>query len=238
MVLAQAERREDDTIVGILNSFPNWKKQEIYVIKGSKGYKVIVPIFKKVEDSKPNEDKKEKTLTYFKTGNVFDISQTSEYENYKKELQEIDRVIMKNSEIDYNTALDFTKTNFPEVKIIEDFKDQEKKGGYDPLSKDIILYEKSSHTIFHEIGHHVSISILNVAGHITKDYVKNEVIAELISFPLLQKFDEEIIKNYNFKYSNVWANRITNIFELEEFEKIFKIITNYLPNLKVNRQNE
>ncbi len=63
-------------------------------------------------------------------------------------------------------------------------------------------------------------------------YSKNEVIAELICFLILQEFDEEIIKTYNFKYSNVWANQITEIFEIDEFEKTFKIITKYLTTLK------
>ena len=88
------------------------------------------------------------------------------------------------------------------------------------------------------MGHHISISVLEVAGDITKDYAKNEVLAELICFLLLQKFDEEIIKTYNFKYSNVWANRINTIFEIEEFEKIFKIIAKYLTNLKGDEKDE
>ncbi len=45
MVMAQAEQRQDTKFVGILNSFLNWKKQDITIVKGSKGYKVLVPIF-------------------------------------------------------------------------------------------------------------------------------------------------------------------------------------------------
>ena len=111
LVLAQAEEREDIKFVGVINGFLNWKKQDIQILRGSKGYKVIVPIFKKIEDEttqNPNKDKKEKTLTYFKIGNVFDISQTTEFESYKKELEEIDRVIMKNSEISYQIALELS----------------------------------------------------------------------------------------------------------------------------------
>jgi len=119
LVLAQAEKREDNEFVGVINSFLNWKKQEIQILKGSKGFKVIVPIFRKKEEENKQKTKEEKTLTYFKVGNVFDISQTSEYENYKKEQEEIDNIIMKNSEIEYSTALNFTKTNFIKVKILE-----------------------------------------------------------------------------------------------------------------------
>lgn len=149
----------------------------------------------------------------------------SEYENYLKELKEIDRVIMKNAEIDYSTALEFVKTNFPEVKIKEDFKDQSTKGEYIPLSKSIIIYEKSSHTVLHEISHHLTKSVLAFDIDV---YAKNEVLAELSAYLLMIQFDANI--DYNFKYSNVWSNRITDSFELEEFEKYYKKLTEYLTN--------
>jgi hypothetical protein len=165
-------------------------------------------------------------LRYFKVGNVFDISQTSEYENYLKEQAEIDKKIMKNSEIDYSIALEFVKSNFPDLIIIEDFKDQEKKCSYDPLTKEATIYERSSHTIFHELGHHITISILQIAGHIRKNYAKNEVLAELVCNLLLKKFDENL--SFNFAYSNIWASRIQDIFDVEEFERSVKSITDYL----------
>ncbi|MHA2087766.1 MAG: hypothetical protein ACW972_05800, partial [Promethearchaeota archaeon] len=208
-------------------------KQKIQVLRGSKGYKILIPMFKKKEseekESNTDEDKKEKTLTFFKIGNVFDISQTSEYESYLKEQKEIDEKIMKNSEIDYNTAKSFVSTHFPKVKIKEEFKDQEKKGSYNPLSQNITLHERSSHTIFHETGHHITISVLKIAGDISKDYAKNEVLAELTAYLLLKKFDETI--TYNFAYSNVWANRITNIFEVDEFITFFKTLSQYIDKL-------
>ncbi len=233
MVMAQAEQRQDNKFVGILNSFLNWKKQEIKILKGSKGYKVLVPIFyKKEKEIDTKTEEKDEVLRYFKIGNVFDISQTSQYENYLKEQQEIDKVIMKNAEIDYNIALGFVKENFPNVRIREDFKEQEKKGSYNPLTKDIILYEKSSHTVFHEIGHYVTVSILKIAGNIRQDYAKNEVLAELFCYLLIKKFDENI--NYNFAYSNCWAKGIKDTFEVNEFEKDFKAITTYLEEFEIN----
>ncbi len=237
IVLAQAESRNDTKFVGILNSFLNWKKQDIYVLKNSKGYKVLVPIFSKVKslesdthkqdstEQDKNKDSKE-VLRYFKLGNVFDISQTSEYSNYLKELKEIDRVIMKNAEIDYGTALNFVKVNFSEVKITKDFKDQSMKGKYIPLSKEIVIHERSSHTVFHELGHHITKSVLSLD---IEEYAKNEVLAELTAYIIMTRFDENI--DYNFKYSNVWSNRITDSFEIEEFEQYFKRINKYLTNL-------
>lgn len=89
LVLAQAEKRGDKKFVGVLNSFQNWKKQDIQILKGSKAYKVLVPIFSKtreeVTSANSNEEEKDKVLTYFKLGNVFDISQSSEHENYLAE---------------------------------------------------------------------------------------------------------------------------------------------------------
>jgi len=225
-VLAQSEKRQDTKFVGVLNSYINWKKQDIQVLKGSKRYKVLVPIFQKKQDTieqDQDQDKDKEILAYFKIGNVFDLSLTSEYENYLKEQEQIDRVIMKNHEIDYNIALNFVRQNFKELKIKEQFKHQGTKGSYNPLTKEIILYEKSSHTIFHELGHHICLNILSLD---TKQYSKDEVLAELSTYLLMIRFDENI--DYNFKYSNIWSNRITDSFELEEFEQYFKKLAKYL----------
>ncbi len=169
-------------------------------------------------------------MRFFKLGNTFDISQTTEHENYLKEQEEIDEKIMKNHEIDYNTAYDFVKEKYPTISLTEDFKHQDKKGSYDPLTHQITLYEKSSHTVFHELGHFITIFKLRIAGDIRKDYAKNEVLAEITAYLLMKSFDENI--NYNFAYSNVWSNRITDTFEIDEFEKSFKAITQYFQNTK------
>jgi len=237
LVLAQAEKREDKKFVGVLNSFLNWKKQDIQTLKGSKAYKVFVPIYTKKQKEenqnrsiKPEEEEGSKVLRFFKLGNVFDISQSSEYENYLKEQEEIDEKIMKNHEIDYNTAFNYVKKNYPNVSLTEDFKHQDKKGSYIPLTHEITLCERSSHTIFHEIGHYITFSLLKIAGDIHKDYAKNEILAEITAYLLMKSFDENI--KYNFAYSNCWASKITDSFELSEFEKAFKSITLYFQNKK------
>ncbi len=238
LVLAQAEKRGDKKLVGVLNSFQNWRKQDISILKGSKAYKVIVPIFhRKSEETniiKSEDGEADKVLSYFKTGNTFDVSQTTEYENYLLEQKEIDEKIMKNHEINYQTALDYVKQDYPNVSIIEDFKHQDKKGSYDPLTPEITLYEQSSHTVFHELGHHITISILKIAGDIRKDYAKNEILAEITAYLLMKSFDENI--QYNFAYSNIWASRITDTFELDEFERVFKSITHYIQKAEISKQ--
>jgi len=72
------------------------------------------------------------------------------------------------------------------------------------------------------------ISILKIAGHIKKNYSTNEVLAELTAYLLLKNFDKNI--DYNFAYSNVWANRITDLFELDEFINCFKSISKLIFN--------
>ncbi|UCC19602.1 MAG: hypothetical protein JSV62_16125, partial [Promethearchaeota archaeon] len=178
------------------------------------------------QDKTEQDQDPQKVLSYFKLGNVFDISQTTEYESYLKEQQEIDKVIMKNAEVDYKVALDFTKTHFPELTIKEDFKQQETKGTYSPDLKEIVLYEKSSHSIFHELGHHITITVLSIGF---KEYSKNEILAEISSYLLTSRFDENI--EYNFKYSNVWSYRIIESFTIEEFEQCFKKLNTYINNL-------
>ncbi|MHA1641510.1 MAG: ArdC-like ssDNA-binding domain-containing protein [Promethearchaeota archaeon] len=232
-VMAQADLRRDKKFVGIMNSYQNWKKQDVQVLKGSKAYKVRVPIFSKVKkltmEGGKEKEREEKMISFFKHGNTFDVSQTSEYENYLKEQEKIDEVIMKNAEIDYNVALDFVKSNFPEVSITEDFKHQEKKGSYVPQFKHITLHERSSHTVFHEIGHHITIEVLKIAKHPKEHYAFNEVLAEMTAYFLMKSFDESI--KYNFAYSNVWSGRIEENFEVDEFitltSKILEYISKY-----------
>ncbi len=48
----------------------------------------------------------------------------------------------------------------------------------------------------------------------------------------MRTFGENV--NYNFAYSNCWANKITETFEIEEFEKDFKFITEFLDKFNSN----
>ena len=77
------------------------------------------------------------------------------------------------------------------------------------------IIEQSSHTVFHEIGHHITIKTLQIAKHPKKDYAFNEVLAEMTSYFLMKSFDESI--DYNFSYSNIWSGRIEENFEVDDF---------------------
>ena len=230
--MAQADDRKDEKFVGIMNSYKNWEKQDIQVLKGSKAFKVRVPIFSKVKKSSLMDgdgevkEEEEKMISFFKHGNTFDMSQTSEYENYLKEQEKIDEVIMKNAEIEYEVAMNFATSNFPEVSITENFRHQEKKGSYLPAFKHITIYERSSHTVFHEIGHHITIEVLKIAKDLKKDYAFNEILAEMTTYFLMKSFDESI--EYNFAYSNVWSGRIEENFEVDEFMTLATKILDFI----------
>ncbi|MFX0139848.1 MAG: hypothetical protein ACFFDN_39775 [Candidatus Hodarchaeota archaeon] len=60
----------------------------------------------------------------------------------------------------------------------------------------------------------------------------HEFQAELFSYILTKKFDEDA--EYNFNYSNIWANRILDCFELKEFEHSYKTLVNFIEKLNIN----
>ena len=234
MMHIQSEERNDKDFQGIVNSFQNWKKQKISILKGSKAYKVLVPIFKKVEVEEEDETIEKQELRGFRLGNVFDISQTTEFENYQKEQQKIDEVIMNNIEIDYDIALNFVKENFKELKINENIKEldvNEEKGYYEPLEKSINIHQKSSHTVFHELAHHISFKLnfnFDNWQHDRTAYAKNEILAELGCYLLMGNYTN--CTNYNFNYSNVWSSRILDNFEYDEFERIYNKLSKFINN--------
>jgi hypothetical protein len=230
----QATERGDESFRGICNGFGNWRKQKIKVLKGSSSYKVLAPITKKyVIENKEGEE--EKLKRYFKLVSVFDISQTSEYENYLKEREAIEKKIYKNAEIDYSISLEFVINKFSKVSIKRQIRKGDPKGEYDHVHKEIILHQETSHTLFHELGHHITINEIEIAGDIKKDYAKNEILAELTCFLLMKQFVQNV--DYNFAYSNVWSNRMTENFEFGEFEKAYQVIESYINDISKEKAN-
>ncbi len=234
----QAQDRNMKDYVGILNSFANWKKLAYSVKRGEKGLDILVPTprkIKKKDDTKTQtsgEEEKEKIQMYFKFKLTFDISQATAYDDYKKEQEALNEKVYKNAEIDYDTARDFIKTHFPQVKIIEDFKEQECKGELDYTHNKLYMYERTSATLFHEIGHYITMELNITFGdwrYNLSSKAKNEILAELSCYLLTKCFDENL--EYNFNYSNVWAGRITQEFEIKEFGKAYKQITNFFSKL-------
>ena len=226
MVLSQARKRQDEKFVGIINSFWNWKKQGASVRKNpdkSKpySYKILVPV------SEGN------ILKGFKLGSVFDISQTNQYEDYLKQREDREKERPLRDEIDYDHAIEFVKANFSEITINEDIVDSDTRGSFDSTTNILNIHEKSSHTVFHELGKYISITKLQVSEDVEEGSVKEEILAEITCYLLMKKFEkaEEFKINYNFGYSNCWALNILNEFKFREFEDIYSNISYFVKDL-------
>ena len=225
--------------VGILNSYLNWNKQGYNIIKGSKGLKVFVPIIKKEIDK---DTKKEKDiLSYFKIGSVFDITQTTAYNEYLKEQKEKDTKLYSNADIDFNQSLQFIKSNYSYDITIEE-SNNKCKGSYNPSNHNITLHQLTSHTLFHEFGHYLALQVLKLIPMETKDiktknneYAKNEVLAEIASYILTMHFNNKAV--YNFNYSQCWSSNITDEFTIEEFTKCFKAMKDCISKLSYKLDN-
>ena len=227
MVLSQAKKREEDKFVGIINSFWNWKKQSVNVLKNpdkSKpySYKILVPV------------EKNGVLKGFKLGSVFDISQTNKYEDYLIQINEQKSKEIWNDEIDYNTAIEFLKTNFPDINLNEDFTNSDLKSSYDPESKIITINQENAHTVFHELGKHITLTDLEINVEIEENPIREEILSEITCYLLMKKIEEakEYKINYNFGYSNCWALNILDEFKFREFEDIYLKISEYVKKLQ------
>jgi len=184
LVLSQSRKRQDDKFVGIINSYWNWKKQKVNVLKNpdkSKpySYKILVPL------------EKGGVIKGFKLGSVFDISQTNKYEEYLKQTEDLKKEIEWQEEIEYERAIDFAKKKFLTVTITEDFKKGDIRGSYDAESKTITIHENSSHTLFHELGKHITTKEINLDEKVERASKKEEILAEITCYLLMKKFEED-----------------------------------------------
>jgi Zn-dependent peptidase ImmA (M78 family) len=168
LVLQQAFQRNE--VISNLGSFNSWTKlknsdnEKVKITKGSKGYKVFVPIQVKDKDINGNikldENGKEMKKLAFKIGSVFDIEQTNAYDigaveknlNYHSGGNTLDntfyQTIKDNISKEYNLKIDDVKlpTNqggkylYKEDKIEINYKNS---------------YNDKLSSLFHELGHHI-----------------------------------------------------------------------------------
>lgn len=218
LAMVQAEKQNLE-FKGILNNYNNWQAKQATVIKGSKSLKILIPIPFKKKSSTDND--KEEFGVFFKLGNVFDISQTSLFTDFKKQEKELNEKIYDNHFIDYHIAENLVKQNFNHDIIYTD--DITALGSYNIENHTIKIKDKTAHTLLHEFSHYITITKLKMLDSIKgDDYIKGELIAEVCCFLLMQKIDKNI--KYNFNYSNIWANRLSKDINLSAFEKIVKTI--------------
>ena len=199
-------------------SFNKWKADfERTVKKGSKALKIWVPYQVKTKISanqnelsfSPSEngmEEKEVTVTRFKLGNVFDVSQT-EGKELPKAINELTGSV-KDYEDLYRAAKAVSMDNQVPISF-EDIKRESANGYYSPdenrivISKGLKGQEHILKTIFHERAHSDLHRGTN-AQYGDDQYRKQELQAESVAYVVANHFGFDT-SSYSFGYLAIWA---------------------------------
>lgn len=199
-------------------SFNKWKTDfERTVKKGAKALKIWVPYQVKTtipENQKelnfsPSEneiDQKEITVTRFKLGNVFDVSQT-EGKELPKAIHELTGSV-KDYEDLYRAAKAVSMDNQVPISF-EEIKRENTRGYYSPsenrivISKELKGEEHILKTIFHEMAHADLHKGIN-AQYGDDQYRKQELQAESVAYVVASHFGFDT-SSYSFGYLAIWA---------------------------------
>ena len=199
-------------------SFNKWKTDfDRTVKKGAKALKVWVPYQVKTkipENQKelnfsPSEnemDQKEITVTRFKLGNVFDVSQT-EGKELQKAIHELTGSV-KDYEDLYRAAKAVSMDNQVPISF-EEIKRENTRGYYSPNENRIVISKKlkgEEHilkTIFHEMAHSDLHKGTN-AQYGDDQYRKQELQAESVAYVVASHFGFDT-SSYSFGYLAIWA---------------------------------
>ena len=128
--------------------FVTWKKMGRYVKKGEKGIMILVPIKGVRKKDEEVDDSDTKEFTYFRTGHVFDISQTE-----GEPIPDIDLSVEDKGEAFYNSCLSLVTKHDIEVDISPDLTVfGVSKGGKIGLKEKDNKTEMAT-TMVHEIAH-------------------------------------------------------------------------------------
>ena len=199
-------------------SFNKWKTDfERTVKKGSKALKIWVPYQVKTKIStnqnelsfSPSEnemEEKEVTVTRFKLGNVFDVSQT-EGKELPKAINELTGSV-KDYEDLYRAAKAVSMDNQVSISF-EEIKREGANGYYSPnenrivISKGLKGQEQILKTIFHEMAHSDLHRGTN-AQYGDDQYRKQELQAESVAYVVANHFGFDT-SSYSFGYLAIWA---------------------------------
>ena len=199
-------------------SFNKWKTDfERTVKKGSKALKIWVPYQVKTKIStnqnelsfSPSEnemEEKEVTVTRFKLGNVFDVSQT-EGKELPKAINELTGSV-KDYEDLYRAAKAVSMDNQVSISF-EEIKRESTNGYYSPdenrivISKGLKGQEHILKTIFHEMAHSDLHRGTN-AQYGDDQYRKQELQAESVAYVVANHFGFDT-SSYSFGYLAIWA---------------------------------
>ena len=199
-------------------SFNKWKADfDRTVKKGSKALKIWVPyqvktsipVHQKELDFTPAENEmgeKEVTVTRFKLGNVFDVSQT-EGKELPKAIHELTGDV-KDYEDLYRAAKAVSMDNQIPISF-EEIKRESANGYYSPdenrivISKGLKGQEHILKTIFHEMAHSDLHRGTN-AQYGDDQYRKQELQAESVAYVVANHFGFDT-RSYSFGYLAIWA---------------------------------
>ena len=199
-------------------SFNKWKTDfDRTVKKGSKALKIWVPyqvktsipVHQKELDFTPAEnemEEKEVTVTRFKLGNVFDVSQT-EGKELPKAIHELTGDV-KDYEDLYRAAKAVSMDNQVPISF-EEIKRETTNGYYSPdenrivISKGLKGQEQILKTIFHEMAH-ADLHRGSNAQYGDDQYRKQELQAESVAYVVANHFGFDT-SSYSFGYLAIWA---------------------------------
>ncbi|ORJ28559.1 PBECR4 domain-containing protein [Streptococcus oralis] len=199
-------------------SFNKWKTDfERTVKKGSKALKIWVPYQVKTKisanqnelsfsSSENGMEEKEVTVTRFKLGNVFDVSQT-EGKELPKAINELTGSV-KDYEDLYRAAKAVSMDNQVSISF-EEIKRERANGYYSPdenrivISKGLKGQEQILKTIFHEMAHSDLHRGTN-AQYGDDQYRKQELQAESVAYVVANHFGFDT-SSYSFGYLAIWA---------------------------------
>ena len=199
-------------------SFNKWKTDfDRTVKKGSKALKIWVPYQVKTKISanqnelsfslSENEmEEKEVTVTRFKLGNVFDVSQT-EGKELPKAINELTGDV-KDYEDLYRAAKAVSMDNQVPISF-EEINRESTNGYYSPdenrivISKGLKGQEQILKTIFHEMAH-ADLHRGTNAQYGDDQYRKQELQAESVAYVVANHFGFDT-SSYSFGYLAIWA---------------------------------
>lgn len=199
-------------------SFNKWKADfDRTVKKGSKALKIWVPyqvktsipVHKKELSFSPSENETEEkvvTVTRFKLGNVFDVSQT-EGKELPKAINELTGDV-KDYEDLYRAAKAVSMDNQVPISF-EEIKRESTNGYYSPdenrivISKGLKGQEQILKTIFHEMAH-ADLHRGSNAQYGDDQYRKQELQAESVAYVVSNHFGFDT-SSYSFGYLAIWA---------------------------------
>lgn len=190
--------------MGVVASFTKWKELGYNIKKGSKAYKVFMPIIaKKYENGKPVLDDKGqhvKEVVGYKLGSVFEDSQLVEYDNLPKQVKYLEQ------DIDNEKKLFLALAKVSEVPV--ELKPLDHDGSYSPVNESITINAKLHgsdliHTLIHEVTHS-RIHHDSKAKFGDDTYKLQELEAETTAYIVAKKFDIDT-SDYTLGYLNSWG---------------------------------